>query len=89
MSQPGLPPQPVRISEVDPTFWGTLRNNSLIPSPGWFRKQPGLVGGSSLNPYTTSQDAVQTETILRGGTQQRWCGGTWVADQELATTKFI
>jgi hypothetical protein len=89
MSQPPLPPQPIRISEIDPYFWGTLKNNSLIPSPGWFRKQPGLVGGSSLNPYTTSQDAVVTENILRGNTQQRWVAPSWVADEELVKVKFI
>jgi hypothetical protein len=69
---PPLPPQPTEIWDVNPFQWGTIRNNSQIPDPGWFRKQSGLIGGASFNPYTKSFGPRVTETDLRSTPQTQW-----------------
>lgn len=66
------PPQPVEVWDTNPFIWGTTRNNSLLPDPGWFRKQHGVVGGTSMNPYTTSYAPRQTELDFRTAPLSKW-----------------
>lgn len=55
-----------------PHIWGAYVHQSLIPDPGWWRKQDGVVGGASFNPYTKSYPPRHTELDFRSTPLSNW-----------------
>lgn len=71
---PVLPPPqvPLQVIDTKPYLWGATKFTSSIPLPGWFRQQPGVIGGSSMNPYTTTQEPIATEAAFRTTPSNQW-----------------
>jgi len=67
---PPVGPQQI-ISEVPPSFWGTVRFNDFMTPNPYMRKQV-VVGGASMNPYTTQYPAQATELALRTIPPNMW-----------------